>query len=598
MQNSLESKLEMVDKIGYLLLKKGIIDVKILEDALKLKDNDKEKLKRNLAQILVQEFNYDHDIVFREVALLYAFKEINIHVETLTEERIEELKKMLSEKGDDVKKMLLSSKVLPYKYDEKVRDKLILAAVDPTDRNITKIAYTLNAKKFEVNYLKKKDYEKLISIISPQQNEYLQMVQESEEFHVTEEDESFNEEELDAEINKSALINLIEGALIEAVRKGVSDIHILPRSKTATDFLFRIDGKLQRWYTQEATMPEAIMAVIKDRSRGMDRFEREKAQDGFIQREIDGTIIRFRVSILPMVGTELKNKFESVVIRILDDRKVIKDLSKLGITGYAKTAFEKAINQPQGMVILTGPTGSGKSTTLVAALFQVITPEKNTLTIEDPVEYVIEGARQLKIGHKMNFEQAIRAILRHDPDIVLVGEMRDKETAETAIKLANTGHLTFSTLHTNDAPSAVARLYKMGVEPFLIAYAINIIVAQRLIRKLCENCKKKVTGNIDELLTRAGVDLDEWHNLEIYEAAGCEKCHNTGYKGRIAIHEALYFTREIRELIVRSGNEVDEEAIRIQAKKDGSLTLRDSGMEKVKIGITSIQEVLAGTSDD
>jgi len=246
------------------------------------------------------------------------------------------------------------------------------------------------------------------------------------------------------------------------------------------------------WHTQENTLPEAVMAVVKDRSKGLDRFERERAQDGFIQREIDGHIIRYRVSVLPTIGTELKNKFESIVIRILDDRKVIRDLGKLGLTGYANTAFVKAISQPQGMIILTGPTGSGKSTTLVAALYQVINPTKNVLTVEDPVEYVIEGARQLKIGYKMNFEQAIRSILRHDPDIVLVGEMRDKETAETAIKLANTGHLTFSTLHTNDAPSAVARLFKMGVEPFLIAYAINIIVAQRLIRKLCENCKKKI----------------------------------------------------------------------------------------------------------
>lgn len=597
--NLIDSKLEMTDKIGYLLLKKGIIDQKILEESLKIKESDKDKLKRNLAQILVQEFNFDHDTIFREVALLYAFKELNVHVEQLTDERVEEIKKLLNEKGDDVKKMLLTYRVIPFKYDDKIKDKLILGAVDPTERALTKIAYTLNAKKFEINYLRKKDYDKIISIIAPQQNEYLQMIQDSdEEMHVTSEEEAVNEEEVEAEINKSALINLIEGTLVEAVRKGVSDIHIIPTSKSTTDILMRVDGKLVRWYTQENTMPEAIMAVIKDRSRGMDRFEREKAQDGFIQREIDGTIIRFRVSILPMVGTELRNKFESVVIRILDDRKVIKDLTKLGIAGYAKQAFEKAINQPQGMVILTGPTGSGKSTTLVAALFQVITPEKNTLTIEDPVEYVIEGARQLKIGHKMNFEQAIRAILRHDPDIVLVGEMRDKETAETAIKLANTGHLTFSTLHTNDAPSAVARLYKMGVEPFLIAYAINIIVAQRLIRKLCENCKKKVTVYDPEFFKKAGLEIDDWKNLEIFEAVGCEKCNKTGYKGRLAIHEALYFTKEIREIIVRSGNEVDEESIRIQAKKDGSLNLRESGLEKVRMGLSSIQEVLAGTSDE
>ena len=250
------------------------------------------------------------------------------------------------------------------------------------------------------------------------------------------------------------------------------------------------------------------------------------------------------------------------------------------------------------MVILTGPTGSGKSTTLVAALYQVINPEVNVLTVEDPVEYVIEGARQLKIGYKMNFEQAIRSILRHDPDIVLVGEMRDKETAETAIKLANTGHLTFSTLHTNDAPSAVARLFKMGIEPFLIAYAINLIVAQRLIRKLCTKCKKKDVNFDSTIMEAAGLKMDDWKNIDLYRAVGCDECNSTGYKGRMAIHEALYFTKEIRQIIVRSGADVDEEAVRIQAKKDGTLSLRDAGLEKVKLGITTIEEVLSSTMEE
>ncbi len=592
-------KIEMTDKIGYLLLKKGIIDIQILEKALEVKNKDKEGNKRNLGQILVQEFDFDHDIIFKEIAILYAFKEIHITPNDLSEERINEIKELLEIAGEDVKETLLKHNVIPYKYDERVKDKLILAATDPTDRALTKIAYSLKAKKYELNFIKKVDYDKIINLVAPKQNEFIQMIEESDETLDLDLDETnVSEEELDSEINKSALVNLIEGALVEGVRRGVSDIHIFPVSGTRTEIHFRQDGKLALWYAQEKTMPEAVMAVVKDRSKGLDRFEKEKAQDGFIQREIDGYIIRFRVSVLPMVGTELRNRFESIVIRILDDRNVIRDLSKLGLIGYANEAFEKAINQPQGMVILTGPTGSGKSTTLIAALYQVITPEVNVLTVEDPVEYVIEGARQLKIGHKMNFEQAIRAILRHDPDIVLVGEMRDKETAETAIKLANTGHLTFSTLHTNDAPSAVARLYKMGVEPFLIAYAINIIVAQRLIRKLCDNCKRKVTEFNEAEMRAAGLDIEEWKNYEIYEAVGCEKCNNTGYKGRMAVHEALYFTKEIREIIVRSGVEVDEEKIRFQARKDGTLNLRENGLEKVKQGLTSIQEVIASTMED
>ncbi len=594
----IDSQLEMTDKIGYLLLKKGIIDDEILEKALAAKKADESKGRRNLAQILVSELGFDHDTIFREVSVLYAFRELNISVSDLSDERIEEIKRLLNSKGDEVRDQFLVHKVLPYSYD-KLRDKLVLAAVDPTDKELTKIAYSLNIKKFEVNFLKKKDYDKIIEIIAPAENEFLKAIESStEELNISIEETNVDEEELDAEINKSALVNLVEACLIEGVRKGASDIHIIPTSGKSAEIHFRIDGKLQLWHAQENTQPEALMAVVKDRSKGMDRFERESAQDGFIQRAIDNVIIRYRVSVLPMVGTELRNKFESIVIRILDDRKVIKDLSKLGLVGYSNEAFKKAISQPQGMIILTGPTGSGKSTTLVAALYQVIDPTKNILTVEDPVEYVIEGARQLKIGHRMNFEQAIRAILRHDPDIVMVGEMRDKETAETAIKLANTGHLTFSTLHTNDAPSAVARLYKMGVEPFLIAYAINIIVAQRLIRKLCDNCKRKVEKIDESIIERAGINIDDWKDIDVYEAVGCEKCNNSGYKGRMAIHEALYFTKEIRELIVRAGEEVDEDAVRVQSQKDGTLTLRDSALEKVKLGTTSISEALAGTMDD
>ena len=594
----IETRLDLSDKIGYLLFKKGIIDAPTLEKALNVKAEEKGKIKRNLAQILVQNFDFDHDLIFREVSILYAFREIELPDGEALQHKIESIKQFVNKVNEQLKQMMSEHKVIPYAYDDRLKDKLILAAVDPTDRAIPKIAYLLNVRKYEVAFLKKKDYDKIINQILPVENVYLKAIEESSvEMDIEGDDSSLDEQELDAEINKSALINLVEGALVEGVRKGASDIHFIPKAGHKTEIMLRIDGNLQLWHVQENTLPEAVVAVIKDRSKGMDRFEREKAQDGFIQREIDGQVIRFRVSVLPMVGTELRNKFESVVIRILDDRKVVKDLNKLGLTGYAREAFTKAINQPQGMVILTGPTGSGKSTTLVAALYQVIDPTVNVLTVEDPVEYVIEGARQLKIGYKMNFEQAIRSILRHDPDIVLVGEMRDKETAEVAIKLANTGHLTFSTLHTNDASSAVARLYKMGIEPFLIAYAINIIMAQRLVRKLCDNCKVKVDKLDVDLLTSAGVDVKELENHTIYSAKGCDKCSGTGYKGRIAIHEALYFTKEIRQIILRSGAEVDEESIRIQAEKDGSKSLRKSGIEKVILGLTSIEEVLASTTE-
>lgn len=592
---------DITDKIGFTLLKKGIIDYETLEKSLKVKESEGKRNRRNLGQILVQDFLIDHDTVFKEVAELYAFREVKVEEENIDKQRIDFIRKLIETLPDSARGMLTQARMLPLKYDERQPDKLIIIAADPTDRRIPLVARNFNAKKYEVAYTRLGPLQRLMEQVVPVENEFLRQLETTatEPFEIKEEENAFDEEALEAEISKSALVNLVEGCLVEAVRQGVSDIHIVPKDGNRTEFWFRVDGNLQLWHAQENTLPEAIAAVVKDRAKNVDRFEREMAQDGFIQRSIDDHMIRFRVSIMPMVGSEFKHKYESIVIRVLDDRKVITDLNKLGLQGPTMEAFKKAINKPQGIVILTGPTGSGKSTTLVAALHAVIDPTVNVLTVEEPVEYIIKGARQLKIGPKMNFDEAIRGILRHDPDIVLVGEMRDKATAEIAIKLANTGHLTFSTLHTNDAPSAVSRLYKMGIEPFLIAYAINIIVAQRLIRTLCKFCKRPIQPDeLDrEVYLKFGFTEEDLEKHVIYEAVGCERC-NGGYKGRAAIHEALYFTKAIRSMIVKSGSDVDEEGIRQQAIKEGMWTLRRSGIERIKSGVTTLEEIASATTDD
>ena len=592
---------DITDKIGYTLLKKGIIDYETLEKSLRVREGEDKKTRRNLGQILVTDFRVDHDLVFREVANLYAFREIYLSDEIVDDIRIDFIKKTVDSLPETYRGLLLQTKILPLKFDDKQQDKLIVVAADPTDRNIPGIARNFSVKKYEVCYCRLKDLQGLMEQVVPPENEFLKLLATTDvqlESAIDEEG-AVDEETLESEISKSALVNLIEGCLMEAVRQGASDVHIIGKEGNRTEILFRLDGNLKMWHIQENTMPEAVAAVVKDRSKNVDRFEREMTQDGFIQRTIDGHQIRFRVSIMPIVATEFKHKFESIVIRVLDDRKVITDLSKLGLQGPAKDFFYKAISKPQGIVILTGPTGSGKSTTLIAALHQVIDPTVNVLTVEDPVEYIIRGARQLKIGPKMDFDLAIRGILRHDPDIVLVGEMRDKTTAEIAIKLANTGHLTFSTLHTNDAPSAVARLYKMGIEPFLIAYAINIIVAQRLIRTLCSNCKRpmQMSEKDVQIFLKFGFTDEMIKNATFYEPVGCEKC-NGGWKGRAAIHEALYFTREIKQLIVSAGSDINENAIREQAIKDGMWTLRRSGMERMMEGATTLEEIIATTTED
>ena len=590
---------DITDKIGYTLLKKGIIDYETLEKSLRVKESESNKKeRRNLGQILVNEFNADHDAVFREVANLYAFREIYLADEVVDKTRIEFIRKLVDGLQESYRDLLIQSKMLPLKFDEKQPDKLIIICTDPTDRNIPVIARNFNAKKYEVTYVRLKELQNLLEQVIPPQNEFLKLLEDNQiSVETGGDDATVDEEALEAEISKSALANLIEGCIVEAVRRDVSDIHIVPSEGNVTNFLFRVDGNLQVWHRQENTLPEAVLAVVKDRTKNVDRFEREMSQDGFIQRVIDGHQLRFRVSIMPIVTTEFKHKFESVVIRVLDDRKVITDLNKLGLQGPARAFFDKAITKPQGIIILTGPTGSGKSTTLIAALYQVIDPTVNVLTIEEPVEYIIKGARQLKIGPKMSFEQSIRGILRHDPDIVLVGEMRDKVTAETAIKLANTGHLVFSTLHTNDAPSAIARLYKMGIEPFLIAYAINIIVAQRLIRTLCKVCKQPIGEEDWGDMLKFGFTEEELRAHQFYKAAGCDKC-NGGYKGRAAIHEALFFSKAIKNIILNAGDKVDENAIRDQAAKDGMWTLRRSGMERMKEGMTTLEEVISTTVED
>ncbi|HES59406.1 MAG TPA: type II/IV secretion system protein, partial [Caldithrix sp.] len=570
---------EVADKLAKTLLYKGVVEKDLIVRALKIRNHEDPAKRRSLAQILVKDCEIDHDKIFVEVKNLYGFREITYNGEPLNGNRVQFIKKMFEIIPDALQKQLRENSILPFRYDENRPEKLIIIAADPTDRLGPFLARTLGVKRYEVCYMRKSALDNLFQQIFPQENEFLKELKNDEvEFEVGEiEDEaSVDEEAIENEINKSMLTNLVEGMLVEAVRKGASDIHMVPIDSKNTEISMRVDGKLRRWGSQEGIRPEALAAVVKDRSKNVDRFEREMAQDGFIQRKIDGHMIRFRVSVIPIVAKQFQFKMESIVIRILDDRKVITDLDKLGFHGNAKKFFIKSIEKPQGMIIVTGPTGSGKSTTLIAALSYIINPEINVLTVEDPVEYIIKGARQLKISHKMTFELALRAILRHDPDVVMVGEIRDKETAEMGIKLANTGHLTFSTLHTNDAPSAVSRLFKMGVETFLIAYAINIIIAQRLIRRLCENCKEEIK-DLDPAIPKAlGFTDEEIASTTFYKAVGCNKCHG-GYKGRAAIHEALYFTPDIRTLIFKSGSEIDEEKLKVQMEKEGMMTLRGAG---------------------
>jgi len=588
----------MSARIGQILVQKRIINQTIFEKAMLTQKQEPAGKQRRLQQILVDDFHVDRHQVYSTIAQLYAFKEVDLTSESLNDSLLDFVRKTLDTCTDETRGKMLNKKVLPYRASPSNKNVLTVIAADPLDREIPVLLKDLPFTQIEIAYCQFEQISTLLDRVMAFKNEFLQQLESSlqniEVVNSEADEEKIDEAALDAEINRSMLTNLIEGTLVEAVRKGASDIHIIPKEGNVTEFHFRVDGKLQLWHASSTVRPESVAAVIKDRSINIDRFNRNIAQDGYIQRKVDNYHLRFRVSVLPIVVSESTRRYESIVIRVLDDRKVITDLTQLGLQEQAARDFESAVHKPQGVIIITGPTGSGKSTTLVAALHRIMDPTKNVVTVEEPVEYLIRGARQLKLGPKLNFDQALRSILRHDPDIVMVGEMRDLKSAEIAVSLANTGHITFSTLHTNDAPSAVSRLYMLGVEPFLIANAINLIMAQRLVRKLCEHCKQSAK-NIDMDMARfVGFTDHEIRNTAFYQAAGCDKCY-AGYRGRQCITEALLFTQDIRQIILKNAKNIDEEMIRQEAIRGGMLTLRASGRERIKAGTTTIEEVVAAT---
>lgn len=585
--------------VGSALVGCGVVDDITLTRALEVQRQESDAARRRIGDILIDDFGIDRHLVSREAARVYGVDEHDLDGFEPDDLALEFLRDLFGSMDSAVRQQLVERRVLPFELCPQRRHLLIVLAADPTDKSIPELIARCGYNRYEVRYARREEIDRLYTTILPPANEFLDILEEmSQEIEASQvAPGAIDEEGLDAEIHQSRLTQLVEATLVEAVLQGASDIHIVPQAGNAVEFKFRIDGRLQVWHLQDSTRPEAIAAVFKDRARNIDRFERDAAQDGFMQRQVDGRIIRFRISILPMVGAETTRKLESVVIRVLDDLQSIHSLDDLGLPQRARADFVQGVSTPQGLVILTGPTGSGKSTTLKAALEHVNEPGLCALTIEDPVEYLIPEARQLKVNAKMDFEQAMRSVLRHDPDIVMLGEMRDATTADIAIKLANTGHLTFSTLHTNDAPSAVSRLYKMGVEPFLLASAINLIMAQRLIRTLCEQCKRPAVDLPPEEPAALGFTDAEIAATTFYEPCGCEACHD-GWKGRVAIFEALVMTREIRRMILRAEEHIDEDAIRRHAVDEGMLTLRMAGRERIAEGLTTCEEIAFATAED
>jgi len=406
---------------------------------------------------------------------------------------------------------------------------------------------------------------------------------------VLEEFEEISAEALAKQGEEAPVIKLVNVILMSAIQKGASDIHIEPYEKELR-VRYRIDGILYNIMQPPMKFRDAITSRIKIMSK-LDIAEKRLPQDGRIKirfqdsgemRDID-----FRVSCLPTLFGE------KIVLRLLDKTKLMLDMTKLGFEHESLHKFELAIDKPWGMVLVTGPTGSGKTNTLYSSIARINTVQTNIMTAEDPVEFNLMGVNQVLVRENigLNFAAALRSFLRQDPNIILVGEIRDFETAEIAVKAALTGHLVLSTLHTNDAPSTVNRLMNMGIEPFLVASSLNLICAQRLVRRICKNCTEPDPTPAAALM-HAGFNAEDAKTVVPNKGKGCEKCNNTGYKGRVGLYEVMEVTEELRELILVGASSLE---LRRKAVDEGMITLRSSGLRKVKDGVTTIEEIVRET---
>lgn len=418
----------------------------------------------------------------------------------------------------------------------------------------------------------------------------IDFVEDDEEFEFEDEsEEDINVLDLQKSAGDAPVVKLVNLILLDAIRKGASDIHIEPYEKQVR-IRYRIDGVLYGVMKPPTKLKDAITSRLKIMS-SLDIAERRLPQDGRIKMKMGrGKAMDFRVSVLPVLWGE------KVVMRLLDQSNLQLDMTKLGFEEKVLADFKGAINKPFGMILITGPTGSGKTTTLYSTLSELNKATTNICTAEDPVEYNLFGINQVQMHDDigLNFASALRSFLRQDPDIVMVGEIRDFETAEIAVKAALTGHLVLSTLHTNDAPSSVSRLLNMGIEPFLVASSVNLIGAQRLVRQLCVDCTEPIDVP-DQVLVELGVPPDETAEFQVMRGAGCRTCNNTGYKGRIAVYEIMVMTDELAEFVLNGASTLE---LKREAIRQGMKTLRMSALTKLGEGKTSMEEVVRSTAPD
>jgi type IV pilus assembly protein PilB len=569
----------MAVKLGEMLVRAGMISQEQLDEALESQKNNGEKLGFNLIKLgFVKE-----DDITQLLSEQYGVPSINLRHFDIDESVINLIPSEVAQKY----------LVLPV---NRTGATLTISMADPTN------VFAMDDIKFMTGYNVEPVVASEIAIREAIEKYYgsqhaleLKKVMDemaeadAEAFEVLEEEEELDLNALEAATEEAPVVKLVNILLTDSIKKSASDIHIEPYEK---DFRvrFRIDGVLYEIMHPPLKLKDAITSRLKIMAK-LDISEKRLPQDGRIKikmklggkpKEMD-----YRVSVLPTLFGE------KIVLRLLDKDNLMLDMTKLGFEQESLTKFERQILKPYGMVLVTGPTGSGKTNTLYSSMHRVNTPETNIMTAEDPVEFNLHGINQVQTKESigLNFAAALRAFLRQDPNIVLVGEIRDFETAEIAVKAALTGHLVLSTLHTNDAPSTINRLMNMGIEPFLVATSVNLICAQRLVRRICRECKEQIQMPTQALVD-IGFSVEDAPSVQLSKGRGCAGCNNTGYRGRVGLYEVMEISEEIRELILSGASAME---LRRKALEEGMISLRQSGLRKIKDGATTVEEVVRET---
>jgi type IV pilus assembly protein PilB len=561
------------DRLGDLFVREGLITQEQLEEALR----EAKQTRTRIGFALVKLGFVPENQLTRALS-----KQFRVPAVDLDKVKVED--KILRLVPEEV---AMKHRVLPLR---KVGRTLTVAMANPTDMGALDNLKFITRYEIEPvivgDYTLQKHLEDYYGLGETKMQEMLGDLMDEEVEILEDQEEDISIAALEAEVDKAPVVKFINGLLTDAVLKGVSDIHIEPYEKEVR-IRYRIDGALQEVMRPPQKMKAALTSRIKILA-DLNIAERRVPQDGRIKLRMKNKVVDFRVSTLPVIYGE------KIVLRILDKGNLSFDLGEFGFEPKAEKDFMTAIANPYGMVLVTGPTGSGKTTTLYSALSRVNDENVNIMTAEDPVEYNLHGINQVQVRTEigMSFAAALRAFLRQDPNIIMVGEVRDLETGGIAIKAALTGHLVLSTLHTNDAPSTITRLIDMGLEPFNVAAALNLVTAQRLVRRICKNCKVEANYE-DEVLEMAKLPSGWIKKVTLYKGEGCEKCGGTGYKGRQGLYEVMAMSSRVRKLIMQNAS-TDE--LRAAAIEEGMLTLRMDGLKKLEKGLTTLEEVMKETA--